>query len=77
MLSPEKEEISNVRGKVEICKDQNEKITKRLAHVDDQFLRNRDTIVELETKIDQLKSSISAQQVRTPFIEKYSMIVKV
>ena len=54
----EKDEVANIRGKVEICKDQNEKMTKQLGLLDDNLNRNRDSITKLENKIDQVRSAL-------------------
>ena len=61
-ITESQEAISNVRGKVEISKDQTEKIASHMTKVDEVLMKNRDSISKLESKIDQVRSALQAQQ---------------
>ena len=56
------EELTNIRGKIEIVKDQAEKFTKKFTTVDDELSRRQGQISMLETKIEQVRSALQAQQ---------------
>ena len=61
-INESQEAISNVRGKVEISKDQTDKIATHVTRVDEVLLKNRDAIAKLESKIDQVRAALQAQQ---------------
>ena len=62
LIQTNSEELTNIRGKVELVKDQAEKFSKKFITVDDELSRRQGQLSALETKIDQVRSALQAQQ---------------
>ena len=62
-IQANQDEVANIRGKVEIYKDLNEKITKNLGQLEDNLHRNKDSITKLENKIDQVRTALQGTRI--------------
>ena len=63
-IQANQDEVANIRGKVEIYKDQNEKMTKNLGQLEDNLHRNKDSITKLENKIDQVRTALQGTRIK-------------
>ena len=66
------EELTNIRGKIEIVKDQAEKFTKKFTTVDDELSRRQGQISMLETKIEQVRSALQGKGLQFHLIDACS-----